>query len=81
MAQDISNKTLALLVGLSIMVSLVGIFSVQQGGITGAQVTNVTPQTEPTNSSLAMVVSINDEDISSNVVKELSKYQMEVIQT
>lgn len=43
---DISNKTLAILVGVAIVVSLIGIFSVQMGGLTGAAHVSTTNTTE-----------------------------------
>lgn len=62
---DISNKTLALLVGVAIMISLVGIFSVQRGGITGAEVVssiNNTNQTGEAFFELIDVISITLDD-------------------
>ncbi len=55
---DISNKTLAVLVVLAIVVSLVGIFSIHQGGLTGAAFANTTSQLGTTNFTVATVVTV-----------------------
>src|SRR3989344_277298 len=59
---DISNKTLAVLVVLAIVVSLVGIFSIHQGGITGAAFANTTSQLGTTNFTVATLVTVTLDD-------------------